>query len=169
MTMRAVALLCCLIMAGCGFEPVYEDKAASLDVRDVLSRIEIVAPEGRNGDQLKAALEDHFYQKSISETPRYRLELTLSEQSEAFIIDPAGISSRFDLTLRSHFTLTRVADNAMLKRGRVARRVSYNVSEDIDYSTYISQKDAIKRGIDEIAEDLRMRITALFSHAIDAS
>lgn len=158
-----VYLIAAFSLASCGFQPVYQQDQAAIDTPDLLARIEIVTPPGRDGDRLKAALEDHFYHGLQDMPPRYRLETTLETASAPFIIEPDGLATRFELTLRSRYRLLRQADDKELHQGRLQRKVGYNVSEDIDFSTFIAQRDAINRGIDELAQDYRLRISGLFA------
>ena len=158
-----------LLLPACGFQPVYEQKPQALDTQDLLTLIEIEAPKSRQGDELKAALEDGFYQSLHAKpAPRYRLVTALAIDSQPFIIDTDGISSRYELTIRSNYRLLRIADRKPLKRGRLIRRVSYNVDDQDDYSTFIAQRDAISRGIQGLADDYRLRLVATLAQGLEA-
>lgn len=161
-------LIVTFFVCSCGFEPVYQQRSDRLDIQDLLLRINIDAPRGRDGDFFKAELEDRFYHASLPEDPRYLLIPTLLVTSRAFIIDPDGISSRFDVTLTSNYQLTRISDGKVLHKGEITRSVSYNVSEDNDYATYISKLDAKKQGISELAEDYQHQLAAILAKAMKA-
>ncbi len=164
----ALILLLLAAVSACGFEPVYR-QTDRLDVVDVLAYIAIEAPDSRDGDVFKAALQDAFYQSLNPQVPRYRLVPTFDVQSKAFIIDKDGISSRYDLILTSEYQFLRISDAKILKKGQIRRRVSYNVSDENDYATYISQKDAVKRGITALAEDYQQQIAALLARSVAAA
>lgn len=165
-----IVALCSLTLwlSACGFEPVYRQQQGRLDVADSLSFIAIKAPSSRNGDQLTAELEDLFFQSQKPRDPLYQLQTDIDIEQRPFIVDKDGISSRYDLILTSHYQLTRIADQKQLDKGQIRRYVSYNVSDANDYATYISQKDATKRGVRALAEDYQQQIAAKLSRATAA-
>lgn len=166
---RQICRLAVLMMlAACGFQPVYQ-REAGLDTPDILQQIAIQTPGGREGDQLKAALEDHFRQFQPPRDPRHRLEIALRIDSSPFVFSQDGTASRFELQLRSSYVLRRTTDNQALKKGMLQRTVSYNVSQQEDFATFVSQQDALKQGIDELAELYRLRIMAHLQTALDRS
>ena len=168
MIQRVSVVLCVLMMvSACGFEPIYRAAQRNIVPRDMLSQIEIITPAGRQGDQLKARMEDYFYAGGVRQGNRYRLQTDLSIQSQPFLIEPDGIASRFNVLLVSNYTLYRSVDNLPLKKGVIRRHVSYNVSEADDYSTFISERDAVRQGIDEMADEYKLRIAAIFAKSID--
>ena len=164
----ALTALLLLALSACGFEPVYR-QTDKLDVVDALAYIAIEAPDSRDGDVFKAALQDAFYQSLNPQSPRYRLVPTFEVQSKAFIIDTDGISSRYDLILTSEYEFSRISDAKTLKKGQMRRRVSYNVSDENDYATYISKKDAVRRGITALADDYQQQIAALLARSVVAA
>ena len=165
--MRWLCTLCVMVatLAGCGFEPVYQQRPERLDGAEVLKNIHIETTGGRDGDQLKAVVEDRFRQTQSPVNPRYRLVLSPQIKSRPFIIDPDGISSRYEVTVRAQYQLRRRSDDTLLHRGDIRRQVSYNVSEQDDYATYIAERDARKRGIEALGNDLALRVAALLAKA----
>lgn len=162
----ALLLAPALLLGGCGFQPVYAQRAEAFDTLDMLAAIQIKTPAGRQGDQLKAELQDRFNPESIPTMARYELEAQIELISEPFIIEPDGTASRFRVTIQSPFTLKRLSDHQVINSGTVRYQVSYNVSETDDYSTVMSQGDAIKRGITELSEDYKMRISGVIAREI---
>lgn len=151
----------------CGFTPKYQQNPSKLDVRDVLSRIEVQSPNNLLGNHLKAGLEDRFYSDSYpTPAPRYHLETQLDIQEQPFIIEAAGIASRFRLNVRSPYILRRISDGKIIKRGTVRREVSYNVSEQDDYSTFVSSEDARIQGIEALAESYEQALATFFHQHI---
>ncbi|MAR55977.1 MAG: hypothetical protein CMM93_02230 [Rickettsiales bacterium] len=163
--MRWFGILALCWISACGFKPVYEVNEGRLDTADVIQQVQVVTADGWEGNRLKAAIEDELH---ILDNPnaRYRLEAGLSVASEAFIIEPDGLASRYTLRMSSPWTLIRTTDDVVLKRGILRRDVSYNVSEDADYSTFVAQEDAMQRGIQAIAELYGVRIPAVLNAAI---
>lgn len=168
--LRIIAIVAALgLITSCGFSPVYAKRERQLDTSDVLAQIHITTPGGRHGDQLKAGLEDRFHlndKPHSANSARYQLDAGLRIAAQPFIIDPDGISSRYEVTLRSEYVLRRRADALLLDKGQLTRKVSYNVSESDDYGTYIAEKDAIRRGIDALAQAYQLRLAALIANQL---
>lgn len=149
-----------LMLAGCGFEPVYAQRDGQEDTLDHLAAIRVETPPGRSGELLGAELRDHFNPESVTADHAYVLKAGLDTQFQPFIIEADGTTARYNVILKSPFTLVRQADGATIERGVVNRQVSYNVSESDDYATFVTQSDTLRRGVIELAEDYRMRISA---------
>lgn len=168
--MRWLCALACLWLTACGFQPIYaspEPGAAS--PAPYLKAIHIDAPDSLEGSRLRATLEDRFNPSADSTAPDYTLRLSLESQASPFIFEPDGTASRYEILMTSHYTLVRRADNKPVYEGRSARYVSYNVSEDDDYATFVSRKDAYRRGITELSEDISHQITAAMAQLMRGS
>lgn len=158
---RSLALLCLCALSACGFEPAYKQRGS--DPQHLLSRVAVqTSPQNREGQYLQASLEDALYVNTRSQ-PLYRLEAGLQVDARPFVISSDGLASRFNVTLTSPYLLRRLDDNSIVSRGTVRRDVSYNVSEVDDYSTFISERDAIERGVEALAEEYTLRVAAILS------
>lgn len=157
--LRNLTLLSLLSLTACGFQPVYATRGPQ-DTVTQMAAIAVQTPAGRLGELLKAEVEDHLNPTANTTAIDYNLRIDLRSQSQPFIIEPDGTASRYTVTYTAPFALTRIADNKIISRGRVKRSVSYNVSESDDYATYTSQYDAQQRAIIELADDIKMRVSA---------
>lgn len=157
-----VAALCAL--SSCGFEPIYANRSAqNYDIVDLLIATKVVAAKDLRGEQFKAEMEDLLNPEAVAVAPAYRLELGMETATQPFIFNSDGTAGRYQITLTAPYVLYRMADNKPIKRGRSSRVVSYNVSEDDDYSTYISMNDALKRVGAEAAEDIKMQLSTYYA------
>ena len=161
MRLACLALPVMLLLTACGFEPLYGD--ASQRQMQALQATQINTENTREGQILRAVLEDAFNPSAVRVTPQYQLQARLQFNSTPVLIDPDGTVARFMITLSSPFTLTRIADKKLIYQGTVTRRTSFNVSEDDDYATFINRKDVRQRVTDELAEDYRLRLLAYFN------
>lgn len=157
-----IGLLC---LSGCGFEPVYGDRPGQTDTIEVLPFITVLTTGGLQGEMLKARIEDRLNPKSISVPARYQLKVDLQTQADPYIIQQDGTASRYILRFIAPYRLIRLSDNQELSKGTIHHQISYNVSERDDYSTFVAQQDASRRGLTEIAEDIKLRIGAVVSRA----
>ncbi len=155
-----LAALAPLLLAGCGFQPLYAQKPAG-DVSKIFAGVKIDSIPGRDGQQMKAALEDKLNPGgAIPTNPAYRLSVTLKTSVVPIGVARDGTISRYNAYLTSHYTLYRNADSKAITAGDLSYVNSYNNLTNEYYSTYVSEQDAYKRNIVEMAELYRDRLTA---------
>jgi LPS-assembly lipoprotein len=166
MLLPAMFLPLLMLQAACGFTPVYQQTSSTQadSARAALAQIRIQTPDTRQGDLMKAAIEDHFYQSlTVGAQTRYVLQIDLQINQSDFMINPDGLATRADMHLLSPFQLKDTATGELLHTGKLRRHVSYNLSERNDYATYVAQKDAIRRVIEAVARDYALEIGAFMS------
>jgi LPS-assembly lipoprotein len=156
---KACLLITALTLSGCGFQPLYAKKPKE-DVSKIFAGVKIDSIPGRSGQELKAALEDHLNPGgAIPQKPTYRLSLTLVNSTVPIGVARDGTVSRFNIYVTSHYTLYRIADDKAVTSGDLSYVNSYNNLANEYYSTYISEQDAIKRNVTEIAQLYRQRLS----------
>lgn len=157
---HALILTALLALAACGFKPVHSQSyRAEQDAS--LASVEVVVNNSRLGQLLKAEIErgvNPDYQRSEK---LYTLFVTLSERDVYLFINPDGTAGRGDVLFNSSYTLQRTLDSKQVANGTLNRTASYNISETADYATYVSEEDARKRGIIELANDYKLRLVSL--------
>lgn len=156
-------------LTGCGFEPLYgrgnaHAPAAAEDLARVeIAGVEVVPVSGRIGQQFRADLEDRLNPTSRALPALYRLKVLISPVIQSLGITPDGMVSRLNLHLSSNFTLTRISDGKEMLRGSVRRVSGYNNVANAYFSVFVSENDAYRRGVTELAEDYRLRLAAFFA------
>lgn len=165
MIVRIGIIIMLLALAGCGFEPIYADRSAGSDALDVMQRVAVQAPASRDGEALKADIEDRLNPEAVSAPAYYQLITQIQAHAEPFIIEPDGTASRYTLRLVVPYRLVRISDNQELTRSTVRHEISYNVSELDDYATIVAQRDAMRRGLTQIAEMLSSRVAVTIARA----
>jgi hypothetical protein len=154
-------LLTLLALCACGFQPVHGTHAHSPAAIQSLAGLEIRAPSGRLGEQLKADIEDGINPDYQSGATYYRLDLTLEQQEIAQFINPDGTASRGNIRVTSTYQLVRLADNQVISSGTLHRSSSFDSDAQVDYATYISREDARRRAVADLANDYRLRLINL--------
>ena len=169
-------IACCLLLSACDFQPVYS-KTSSLSAQSPINAgVKISASAGSavstsgNGNssinssassstsrQFTNNLEDLL---GSSTAPEYKLDVSISESSVGIGVARDGTASRYNLVINSSYKLIRIADNKEVDSGSLSNFTSYNNPNNQYFSTYISEKDARKRGIAELAELYRQRLIA---------
>ncbi len=155
----ALAVGCVLLVSGCSFTPVYQKGGLASE----LSAIKIDTVRTREGQLLKAALEDNLHTDYTNQYAlRYRLAPTVTIGTQALSIESDGTTRRYRLIGRSEIHLYDISSGKKIYYDTVERLSSYNIS-DADYSTYIAGRDAQKQVVTALAEDIRLRLIAYFN------
>jgi LPS-assembly lipoprotein len=159
---KLLVLLLPSLLGGCGFKPLYNSKAGESDRSQVFAGVKIdhIAGEGRMEQQFRINLEDRLNPRGrVPADPAYHLATTLTSQSVAIGVARDGTVSRYNVYLDSDYALYRTADEKKIAAGHVRHVSSYNNLTNAYFSTYISEQDAIKRGVEELAEIYRDRLS----------
>lgn len=160
---NSIFTLCLLALAGCGFQPVYGKKNESSGT--LLGGVRVESPSGRPGQQLRINLEDRLNPSgAIPPNPAYYLKTDLTTTSTPIGVARDGTVSRYNIYLISNYSLYSSNDNKLLTKGTIQQVSSYNNVTNAYFSTYISESDAIKRGIEELSEQYRQRLVSYFNH-----
>jgi LPS-assembly lipoprotein len=156
-----VSLLC--VLASCGFTPVYKQGKQ----QDALKAIMISSPDTREGQLLKAQLEDMLYPDGAAHSAAYRLDPNLQVIVEPLSIDADGTTRRYRIVGMVNYVLTDLATQKPLTKGSLQRFSSYHIAS-ADYSTYVAGLDARKQVIGAIAEEVRLRMMDYFAARNDS-
>ena len=158
---KLTALLFILIaLNACGFTPVHGQAMRTANAIH-LAAVEIEVDNTRRGQFLKAEIQDQTNPSTQQIPKKYRLKISYYETEVPVFINPDGTSSRGDLQYQSDYTLTRLADAVVISRGSIQRISSYNTSINADYASFVSEEDARRRGIVELAQDYKLRLMNL--------
>ena len=109
MSVRSLSALAAasLLLAGCGFTPLYGDAGGSLS----LSRIAVTTQDDRLGYRLREQLEDALgWNRNAA--PLYRLETVVQQNRRPLGRRIDDTATRYELTVRGAWTLTPVAGGA---------------------------------------------------------
>ena len=156
MRRRALVALAGLALAGCGFTPLYGDAG----VGGSLSRIAVSGQDDRLGYRVREQLEDALG-RDASRPPLWRLE-TVVEQSRR----PLGrriddTATRYELTVRSRWTLTPLDGGAPLSGQRTV--TSTYAAADQPYAAIAAQQDGEERAAAELARQIRLDLMQALS------
>jgi LPS-assembly lipoprotein len=149
-TLAALALLPAL--AGCGFTPLYGDKAVVAG----LQHVQVEAPQTRTGFLMRENLQDDLAIKR-DEKPEYRLVIELNENRLPRGLRPDATADRYETRLRVNYTLTRIAT------GEIVLKRSSTVSVTTDataqpYAGDAAQLDAQERVAWEASQFIKTQI-----------
>ena len=152
----AVALLG---ITACGFKPMYGHKGGTEGGGPGVV-IETLDDRTRMNQQFKAELEDKLNPAGrVPANAKYRLETTLSSEANAIGVARDGTVSRYNVSMRSGYRLIRIDDDQLVTSGSLRHVSSYNNTNNQYFSTYMSEQDALKRGVTELTELYKQRLS----------
>ncbi|WP_428151257.1 LPS assembly lipoprotein LptE [Brevundimonas sp.] len=145
-----------LLLAGCGFTPLYGDSAGSPS----LSRISVTTQDDRLGYRLREQLEDALgWNRNAA--PFYRLETVVQQNRRPLGRRIDDTATRYELTVRAAWTLTPVASGAALT-GTEAVTTTY-AAADQPYAAIAAQQDGEDRAAAELARLIRVDLMRALS------
>ena len=151
MSVRGLAGLtaAALLLAGCGFTPLYGDTGAS----GSLSRIAVTTQDDRLGYRLREQLEDALGWDRGT-TPLYRLETTAQQNRRPLGRRIDDTATRYELTVRGAWTLTPTSGGTPLT-GTQTVTTTYGAA-DQPYAAIAAQQDGEDRAAAELARMIRL-------------
>jgi len=163
----------CLLLAGCGFHPMYGDDSAGAHsaVRGNIV-IDPMPNTGHEGQIFKTALEDKFNPEGLSSADaQYHLHISLIKTLIPAVVKSDGTIQRYNVRFDSQYKLTRTGDTSgqPLYSGRLLRTGSYNAAINANFATYEAEQDVIQRVLEELAEDYVLRVTSYLEAAPDTA
>lgn len=161
----AAALLLALLPAAlgaCGFKPVYGTAAQDSAVGVALANVQIDPITDRNGQVLRNNLIDRFYTDGRPSSPRYRLSVALAATEEELGIQKDATATRARLRLQASYELIEISTGQVVYRTFSRSIISFNLL-DSQFAVLATRQDAYDRGLTELADDIRTRLSLYFS------
>ena len=149
-------------LGACGFKPVYGNAGHSQDVGAALANVQIDPIAERNGQVLRNNLIDRFYSEGRPGSPKYRLALSLAATEEALGIQKDATATRARLRLQASYELVDIASGQVVYRTFSRSVVSFNLV-DSQFAVLATRQDAYDRGLTELADDIRTRLSLFFA------
>ena len=152
-------LLCLgLVLAGCGYRPLYGQHGAdNASVVDELAMIRIEAIADRTGQQMYNMLRERLNPYGKPEQPKYALSVALTETRENLFLEKDETATRANLTLKASFILRRLDYGTVITTGS-SRSVSIYDILSSQFASVVSQEDARERGTRALSDDIRTRL-----------
>lgn len=144
-------------LTACGFTPLY----AETGVAPGMSRVEVVAPDGRTAFLLREQLDDALAHNRSSE-PAYRLKYDLTETRIPRGLGPDNAASRYELNVLVDWKLTDRVSGAALKGGRTQVLITYGAAA-APYAGIAAQENGQERAAAEAARRIRLELAQYFA------
>lgn len=148
-------LLAILLLAGCGFHPMYSERNTDIYVAPIQS--------GANGIELRNALNAKFGGQKDANAP-YTLDVVLDEPSTTYkALDNTGVATWQDVSLSAKYTLK--AGDVVIASGHETSSESYSFVRYLVASN-ASYNNAVSNTITVLSEKIGNRaIAEVYKHS----
>ncbi|MBI1326603.1 MAG: hypothetical protein GC136_03070 [Alphaproteobacteria bacterium] len=155
-----------LLLAACGFTPLYGEKIQGASAKDFFSQIDIMLIPDREGQQLRNALLDQLNMSGVPSQPRYRLHIQeIAEEKRELDITKEADTTRSQLRLRTSFKLVDLESQQTVLGRSVYAITSYNELAS-EFSTRVTEQNARDNAITELARQIE-RDLALYANTLE--
>jgi LPS-assembly lipoprotein len=156
------AILVCLALVGCGFEPLYgRGDTAGGPVTDELAGILVFPIADRTGQQMHNLLRDRLTPLGQPAEPQFGLRVRMTETLENLGIREDATATRANLTMKAEYSLIDWQDKAVLFKGRSSSTNSYDIL-DSQFATQVAEDDARKRALKQLSDEVKVRLAVYF-------
>ena len=162
--LRALACAIPLILfTNCGFQPLYGTPSGQKRAGTVadMSYVAAATIPDRSGQLVRNQLLDRLHPLGAAKRPLFRLQVKLDESREGVAFEQDDSATRFNLRLSAQFELIDTRKGVSLLKGHTRAIAAYNVVRS-DYANLISQRDALQRAADSLADSIQRQIVIYF-------
>jgi LPS-assembly lipoprotein len=150
-----------LVLAGCGYRPMYGSSATNPGVAGSLSAISIPEPADRPSQLVRNELVSSMQTGKGSEE-KYLLNLTTTLADNGVIQKKQPAVTRQAILITTNFELIDRSTGKVVNKGTSFARVPYDVIRQ-PFADLQAQKDATERAAREVGADIRTRLAAYFA------
>jgi LPS-assembly lipoprotein len=162
--MRLFILTIGLLLASCGFTPVYKSTGDHNKAAAAFNQIDIAIIKDREGQFLRNALIDRFYQNGYPSAPRYHLVVEdIQEIISDFDITIDSEATRRQLELRTRFQLFETGHKTPLMTRSIIATTSNNVLES-EFSTIVTEQSAREAALNDLARQIQRQLAVYFQN-----
>ncbi len=163
---RRTAFLCLvpLVLASCGFRPLYGNYSYNAAAMDDLASVQVLPLVDREGQLIHNALLTDFNPRGEPSKPRYRLAVTpaLTETQQALRTDDTATRN----LVTYNVTYVLYENNTRVVAGSFTQMFSYDFLEE-HYANISAADDIHRRAAQSVADEIRNRVAAYFAKAAE--
>jgi LPS-assembly lipoprotein len=157
----ASLLVLVALLSSCGFSPLY--LKGKQNAQPELTTIEISNIADRKGQVLKNMLIDQLTPQGQSAHLSYVLDVTVESSIRNLGVRSNDRATRAIMKVQASYSLLRTSDQSKILSGTSGATSGYDIL-DSDFATLSSQKDAMNHSLRAIAQDIKLRLSLLFSN-----
>ncbi len=160
--MRAMIATLTLLLAACGFQPVYAPAGGG----QAIGPVQVAQIDGKAGHVLKREL-DRILAVEGGDAPPMTLEITLLERVRRLGIRVDESATRAELRLTANYVLTPPGGSGRPMRGSVSTVVNYDIPTAA-FGEIAAQDDARERAAETMAQRFRAELALRIAQAREA-
>lgn len=160
--MRLLIASLTLLLAACGFQPMYAPAAGG----QAIGPVQVTQIDGKAGHVLKRELDRILAVEDSASAPMI-LEITLSEQVTQLGIRRDESATRAELRLIANYVLTPPPNQGQAMRGSVFTVVNYDIPTAA-FGEIAAQDDARERAAETMAQRFRAELALRVAQAREA-
>ena len=157
--MRIIAVILSLLLAACGFKPLYEAGGSSEDMQAQLASVEVGPIPDRLGQVMRNRLVSRL---NAGSRPEYRLDVVLNQSSETFGVRPDTATTQEQLTIVATIRLVDLNQDEAVIEDALRARTSFDVVLS-DFATVSQREDSAQRLVLDLAERIHRRLALHFA------
>lgn len=153
-------LAAALLLAGCGYRPLYSSSSESAGVAATMSSVTIPEAEDRVGQLIRNDLISSM--KAGKGEDKYTLLLKPVVKNSNVIDKPAPNVTRQAIVLAVNYELVDRSNGEVVTQGKTFSQASYDVIRQ-PFADLQAETNATERAVLEVSADIRTRIAAYFA------
>ena len=153
----AIAAAAALALCGCGWTPLYADRATEPGDAE-LRAIQVAPIPERLGQKLEMGLRNAFNPSGASTPKRYILRTTLLVVRQDLGIQSEGLGTVGQVDVIATFALSDLKTGAALLTNTTHAAESFDILPN-GYATVVAENDARARTIDDMQREIVTRLT----------
>jgi hypothetical protein len=165
-----VVRFCCLLLVGvlsaCGFERLYAPQSTQQpEICEQLAQIKVGRIKDREGQMLRNDLIDILSPNGQPVFPSACLFVQLVNTKVDVGVRKDGTAMRYKITLDANIVLADSENRKVLYRDKVTVVNAYYIGGNTAvaaYSTVISERDAVKKGLKLLADEIKTVLASYY-------
>lgn len=156
------ALALALLLAACGFRPLYGMHGAEPGAQALFSSIYVDTDDTEIvGYELRNAIMDLMHCTNDPRAAKYRLKFTVRQTREGVTIAPDAAITRYNYTLNINYELMDAKTGAVITKGTESSLSAFDVVSS-PYSTLVGQQGTQKSSSQDVASRLQIDLAVYF-------
>jgi len=160
--LSTVLVALAVVLAGCGYRPLYGTIEGNSSVAGALASISIPEPTDRVSQLIRNELVSTISPAGVSSSGAYVLEILPELKNELAIEEFNTNDIRRTVRLRATFRLTDTVAGKLIFSGKTFSQVSYD-RVGAPFADLQAKTNAEERAAKEIGGDIRTRLAAFFA------
>jgi len=159
---RPAALAACLLLAACGFQPMYGARNDGSSANQELASVAVAEQKTRLGQLVRNEILSAIAPVGQVAATKYVLEILPRPEDEVVIQAFDTDVLRRSLRVEAAFRLTEIGSGAELYAGRTFSQASYDRT-GTPFSNLQARTSAEERAAKEVGADIATRLAAFFA------